>query len=207
MASGVVPQISLIMGPCAGGAVYSPALTDFTFMVKVRLCHMRLRQSLSRSFAFIDLKCFHLACSLSQDLEVGTIMTRWIANRPWLCKHHTTMEGRIRAPKYQLEEKSKEIVMFYSYVWEYRSWDVVVDHIKSFCQIRWAPRTSLLLWWHLKVKVPHNKVVFSRVATFKARLIWIKVIMWEESCHLSSVDLDEKGETTLLWRRSEGGFF
>lgn len=35
MASGVIPQISLIMGPCAGGAVYSPALTDFTFMVKV----------------------------------------------------------------------------------------------------------------------------------------------------------------------------
>ncbi|MEH0831551.1 acyl-CoA carboxylase subunit beta [Anaplasma bovis] len=32
--SGVVPQISLIMGSCAGGAVYSPALTDFTFMVK-----------------------------------------------------------------------------------------------------------------------------------------------------------------------------
>lgn len=31
--SGVIPQISLIMGPCAGGAVYSPALTDFTFMV------------------------------------------------------------------------------------------------------------------------------------------------------------------------------
>ena len=33
-ASGVVPQISAIMGPCAGGAVYSPAITDFTFMVK-----------------------------------------------------------------------------------------------------------------------------------------------------------------------------
>lgn len=33
MASGVVPQISVIMGPCAGGAVYSPALTDFTIMV------------------------------------------------------------------------------------------------------------------------------------------------------------------------------
>src|SRR5688500_8199776 len=32
--SGVTPQISLIMGPCAGGAVYSPAMTDFTFMVK-----------------------------------------------------------------------------------------------------------------------------------------------------------------------------
>eukprot|EP00731_Ephydatia_muelleri_P030467 Em0021g990a len=34
MASGVIPQLSLIMGPCAGGAVYSPAITDFTFMVK-----------------------------------------------------------------------------------------------------------------------------------------------------------------------------
>ena len=34
LASGVVPQISVIMGPCAGGAVYSPALTDFTLMVK-----------------------------------------------------------------------------------------------------------------------------------------------------------------------------
>lgn len=34
MASGVVPQLSVILGPCAGGAVYSPALTDFVFMVK-----------------------------------------------------------------------------------------------------------------------------------------------------------------------------
>ncbi len=34
IASGVVPQITLVMGPCAGGAVYSPALTDFIFMVK-----------------------------------------------------------------------------------------------------------------------------------------------------------------------------
>ena len=34
LASGVVPQISLIMGPCAGGAVYSPAITDFTVMVR-----------------------------------------------------------------------------------------------------------------------------------------------------------------------------
>jgi propionyl-CoA carboxylase beta chain len=34
LASGVIPQISLIMGPCAGGAVYSPAITDFIFMVK-----------------------------------------------------------------------------------------------------------------------------------------------------------------------------
>ena len=34
MASGVVPQLSAVMGPCAGGAVYSPAMTDFIFMVE-----------------------------------------------------------------------------------------------------------------------------------------------------------------------------
>jgi len=34
LASGVIPQISVIMGPCAGGAVYSPAMTDFILMVK-----------------------------------------------------------------------------------------------------------------------------------------------------------------------------
>ncbi|MCL2817808.1 MAG: methylmalonyl-CoA carboxyltransferase, partial [Clostridiales bacterium] len=33
LASGVIPQISVVMGPCAGGAVYSPAITDFVFMV------------------------------------------------------------------------------------------------------------------------------------------------------------------------------
>src|SRR3989454_2367298 len=34
MASGVIPQISVVMGPCAGGAVYSPAMTDFTLLTK-----------------------------------------------------------------------------------------------------------------------------------------------------------------------------
>jgi propionyl-CoA carboxylase beta chain len=34
LASGVIPQISVIMGPCAGGDVYSPAMTDFIFMVR-----------------------------------------------------------------------------------------------------------------------------------------------------------------------------
>ena len=33
-ASGVIPQISVIMGPCAGGAVYSPAMTDYVFRVR-----------------------------------------------------------------------------------------------------------------------------------------------------------------------------
>lgn len=37
MASGVIPQISAILGPCAGGACYSPALTDFIFMVKEKV--------------------------------------------------------------------------------------------------------------------------------------------------------------------------
>ena len=39
LASGVVPQVSMIMGPCAGGAVYSPAITDFIFMVE-KTSHM-----------------------------------------------------------------------------------------------------------------------------------------------------------------------
>ena len=34
LSSGVIPQISVILGPCAGGAVYSPALTDFVFVVE-----------------------------------------------------------------------------------------------------------------------------------------------------------------------------
>ena len=45
LASGVVPQLSLIMGPCAGGAVYSPALTDFIFMVK-NSSHMFITEGL-----------------------------------------------------------------------------------------------------------------------------------------------------------------
>ena len=43
LASGVVPQISVIMGPCAGGDVYSPALTDFVFMVRGHLLHVHHR--------------------------------------------------------------------------------------------------------------------------------------------------------------------
>ena len=43
LASGVVPQISVIMGPCAGGAVYSPAMTDFIFMVRETQPHVHHR--------------------------------------------------------------------------------------------------------------------------------------------------------------------
>ena len=43
LASGVVPQISLILGPCAGGAVYSPAITDFIVMAKDTSLHVHHR--------------------------------------------------------------------------------------------------------------------------------------------------------------------
>ena len=43
IASGVIPQISVIMGPCAGGDVYSPAMTDFIFMVRDTIIHVRHR--------------------------------------------------------------------------------------------------------------------------------------------------------------------
>ncbi len=42
-ASGVIPQICAIMGPCAGGAVYSPAMTDFIFMVEAHVAHVHHR--------------------------------------------------------------------------------------------------------------------------------------------------------------------
>ena len=42
-ASGVVPQISVVLGPCAGGAVYSPAITDFIFMVRETVAHVHHR--------------------------------------------------------------------------------------------------------------------------------------------------------------------
>ena len=47
LASGVVPQISVILGPCAGGAVYSPAITDFILMVEkhVATCSSPARTS------------------------------------------------------------------------------------------------------------------------------------------------------------------
>lgn len=46
LSSGVIPQISAIMGPCAGGAVYSPALTDFIYMVKrAPRCSLPVRKS------------------------------------------------------------------------------------------------------------------------------------------------------------------
>jgi propionyl-CoA carboxylase beta chain len=50
LASGVIPQISVIMGPCAGGAVYSPALTDFIIMVQETppICCHRARSGQDR---------------------------------------------------------------------------------------------------------------------------------------------------------------
>jgi propionyl-CoA carboxylase beta chain len=48
-ASGVVPQLSAIMGPCAGGAVYSPAITDFIFMVDGRPLHAHHRPDVVKS--------------------------------------------------------------------------------------------------------------------------------------------------------------
>lgn len=60
-ASGVIPQISLILGPCAGGAVYSPALTDFVFMVR-NSSFMFLTGERCR---MVDVRIFHIDCSTS----------------------------------------------------------------------------------------------------------------------------------------------
>lgn len=61
-ASGVIPQISMVMGPCAGGAVYSPAMTDFIFMVgkssQIKLLHYLV--SLFLVVLFLNLSCFQV---------------------------------------------------------------------------------------------------------------------------------------------------
>ncbi len=59
-ASGVIPQISLILGPCAGAAVYSPALSDFIFMVKV--LYSGTQFTFCISFLVVLLCCCLFAC-------------------------------------------------------------------------------------------------------------------------------------------------
>lgn len=68
MASGVVPQISLIMGPCAGGAVYSPALTDFTFMVKVWTRADKAIIKIYTVTTFMELNCLSVFLSFITSL-------------------------------------------------------------------------------------------------------------------------------------------
>jgi propionyl-CoA carboxylase beta chain len=55
--SGVIPQISAIMGPCAGGAVYSPALTDFIYMVENRIIspNIMMRELQKKDFLYIKI--------------------------------------------------------------------------------------------------------------------------------------------------------
>ena len=60
-ASGVIPQLSLIMGPCAGGAVYSPAMTDFIFMVRYALSRFVCFYLLSPIFS-VFCHYFYVSC-------------------------------------------------------------------------------------------------------------------------------------------------
>ncbi len=70
-ASGVIPQISLIMGPCAGGAVYSPAITDFIFMVK-ETSHMFITgPEVIRTVTGEDVDMEHLGGALAHNTKSG----------------------------------------------------------------------------------------------------------------------------------------
>ncbi|XP_011813559.1 PREDICTED: propionyl-CoA carboxylase beta chain, mitochondrial isoform X1 [Colobus angolensis palliatus] len=99
-ASGVIPQISLIMGPCAGGAVYSPALTDFTFMVKVLISTKLLLHCSPTAFAILNGKSsLPVAQDTSYLFITGPDVVKSVTNEDVTqeelggAKTHTTMSG------------------------------------------------------------------------------------------------------------------
>ena len=84
LASGVIPQISVIMGPCAGGAVYSPAMTDFIFMVR------------NSSYMFVTgsdvVKTVTNEIVSAEELVCGTIFALYLAN-PFIRLYPPLMSG------------------------------------------------------------------------------------------------------------------
>ncbi|MGH2861404.1 MAG: acyl-CoA carboxylase subunit beta [Solirubrobacteraceae bacterium] len=70
-ASGVIPQISLIMGPCAGGAVYSPAITDFIFMVKQTSNMFITGPDIVRTVTGEDVDVEHLGGAIAHSTRSG----------------------------------------------------------------------------------------------------------------------------------------
>ena len=71
LASGVVPQISAIMGPCAGGAVYSPAITDFIVMVEGHELHVRDRPDVIKTVTHEDVTKEELGGAMTHNATSG----------------------------------------------------------------------------------------------------------------------------------------
>ena len=85
LASGVVPQISVVMGPCAGGAVYSPAITDFTVMVQGTSYMFVTGPNVVKTVTHEDVD--------SEFLGGAATHTTVAASRTWRCrmKHRPSM--------------------------------------------------------------------------------------------------------------------
>ena len=71
LASGVVPQISAIMGPCAGGAVYSPAITDFTVMVERTSCMFVTGPEVIRTVTHEEVTKDELGGAMTHNMKSG----------------------------------------------------------------------------------------------------------------------------------------
>ena len=71
LASGVVPQISAIMGPCAGGAVYSPAITDFTVMVERTSCMFVTGPDVIRTVTHEEVTKDELGGAMTHNMKSG----------------------------------------------------------------------------------------------------------------------------------------
>ena len=85
LASGVIPQISAIMGPCAGGAVYSPALTDFIFMVKDTSHMFVTGPDVVKSVTHEDVTFEELGGASVHSAHIGVAHLPWPRARPMCC--------------------------------------------------------------------------------------------------------------------------
>ena len=81
LASGVIPQISVILGPCAGGAVYTPAMTDFIFMVKERSHMFITGPDVVKTVTGEEVTLEELGGAMSHAVEVRACAPSWATTR------------------------------------------------------------------------------------------------------------------------------
>ncbi len=82
LASGVVPQISAILGPCAGGAVYSPAITDFNVMVKDTSYMFVTGPDVIKTVTHEEVTKEELGGAMTHNASPGSPTSRWTTTGP-----------------------------------------------------------------------------------------------------------------------------
>lgn len=113
-ASGVVPQISCIMGPCAGGAVYSPAITDFVFMVQDSSCMFVTGPSVVKTVTHQEISAEDLGGAVVHGKKSGVV--HFTAQNDVLCLReirrlfsYLPSNNRQRAPLLDLRDPANRV--------------------------------------------------------------------------------------------------